>query len=81
MAARKKSLIHVFFFSIMIIISLVSGFGEGIKQINYKDLIKDTIPGCTSKNPKECVKVPANTYHRGCEISTRCHREQHSSSG
>ncbi|CAL9238047.1 unnamed protein product [Arabidopsis halleri] len=77
MAAHKMSLTNLFFVSIMIILSLFSGFGEGSKYINYGDMRKDRIPACGSKNPKECVKVPVNPYHRGCEISTRCHHEQH----
>jgi len=80
MAAHKKSHIRIFFVSVMIILSLFSGFGEGQTYINYNGMKGDIIPGCSSKNPKECVKIPAYSYNRGCEISTRCQRQQHSSS-
>ncbi|ESQ37420.1 hypothetical protein EUTSA_v10003039mg [Eutrema salsugineum] len=86
--ASYKSL-TVFLFAAMLIILLVfCGTGEArdlkdsddvtesekIESLGYGAITKDRIPSCSSKNPKECVKQPANHYSRGCEISTRCHR-------
>ncbi|KAL9310207.1 hypothetical protein AtEden1_Chr1g0059811 [Arabidopsis thaliana] len=57
MAGQKKSLTRLFFVSVMIILSLFSGFGEGSKYINYKDMIKDRIPACDSKNPQRMCQI------------------------
>ncbi|ESQ30952.1 hypothetical protein EUTSA_v10012132mg [Eutrema salsugineum] len=47
---------------------------DKIESLGYGAIAKDRIPGCSSANPNECIKHPANHYSRGCEISTRCRR-------
>jgi len=57
LAGHKKSLIRLFFVSVMVILLLFSGFGEGSKYINYKDMIKDRIPACGSKTPQRMCQI------------------------
>ncbi|EOA34130.1 hypothetical protein CARUB_v10021631mg [Capsella rubella] len=75
MAASKKSLTCFFFVSIMIMLSFFSGSRVEGNYLGYGAIAKDRIPACGSKNPKECVKELVNPYRRGCQDSTRCHRD------
>ncbi|EFH62836.1 hypothetical protein ARALYDRAFT_893442 [Arabidopsis lyrata subsp. lyrata] len=78
MATHKMSLTVLSFVSMMIILSLFSGFGEGRKYLKYGVITKDRIPNCR-QNPENCVRVPANQYHLppGCKNSTHCYREKY----
>ncbi|XP_019094128.1 PREDICTED: protein RALF-like 7 [Camelina sativa] len=77
MAAHKKNLTSFIIVLIMIVLSMFSECGEGMKRkhLGYGAIGKDRIPACGFKNPKECIKIPANPYHRGCETSTRCRHQ------
>ncbi|VYS49587.1 unnamed protein product [Arabidopsis thaliana] len=77
MAAQKMSLTSLFFVSIVIVLSLFSGFGEG-RYIKYRAIAKDRVPDCT-QDPKNCVRVPVNQYHLppGCQNTTHCYREKY----
>ncbi|ESQ29426.1 hypothetical protein EUTSA_v10023902mg [Eutrema salsugineum] len=72
MAASKKSLTTFLIVTMVIILSLFGGIGEAGRSLGYGAIAKDTIPGCSSTNPKSCGEVPVNKYHRGCEKSERC---------
>lgn len=46
------------------------------KYLGYGALGRDRSPGCSFKNPKECLKDVANHfYKRGCELINRCRHE------
>lgn len=46
------------------------------KYLGYGDLGRDRAPGCSLKNPKECLKDVANHfYNRGCELINRCRHD------
>ncbi|ESQ30951.1 hypothetical protein EUTSA_v10012049mg [Eutrema salsugineum] len=72
MASSKSHTVSLF--ATILIIFLVFYSRDKIESLGYGAIAKDRIPGCSSANPNDCIKHPANHYSRGCEISTRCRR-------
>ncbi|ESQ51866.1 hypothetical protein EUTSA_v10017890mg [Eutrema salsugineum] len=81
--ASYKSFTVLLFATGTIILLVLCGIGEARhmkdsdnlnESLEYGAMRKDAVPGCSFHNPKECFKIVANHYHRGCEYITRCHR-------
>ncbi|KDP38986.1 hypothetical protein JCGZ_00743 [Jatropha curcas] len=68
MAISKKLAI----FSLVMLVCLLLVEDGNANFISNAAMEKNTIPGCSPRNPSACKRKEVNKYTRGCEGSQRC---------